>query len=404
MADFYQTGMVATLHRLVESGHERLEQELMAYAAQRPVALVLPALFSEFEGQAMPHIIEQLQEVRYLRQVILTLARADEAQFAQARRCLAGLPAEVRVIWNDGPRIESLYMKLRRNNLPVGNDGKGRSCWLAYGYVLASRKSDVIALHDCDILTYDRELLARLIYPVANPNINFEFCKGFYARVTDRMHGRVTRLLVTPLLRSLQKILGPMPLLQFLDSFRYPLAGEFAMMADLARANRIPGDWGLEIGVLAEIFRNCAVKRVCQSEICRNYDHKHQALLPDNPGQGLMKMAIDIAKTLFRTLSSEGAVFSSGVFRSLETIYIRTAEDTITRYHADALIDGLGFDRHEEEVAVETFAKSIRLAAEAFMEDPLGQPLIPNWNRVIAALPEFLDELREAIDADNSAA
>ncbi len=402
MADFYQTGMVATLHRLVETGHERLERELTAYAPQRPVALVLPALFSEFEGQAMPHIIEQLREVRYLRQVILTLARADEAQFAQARRHLAGLPAEVRVIWNDGPRIESLYMKLRRNNLPVGNDGKGRSCWLAYGYVLASRKSDVIALHDCDILTYDRELLARLIYPVANPNINFEFCKGYYARVTDRMHGRVTRLLVTPLLRSLQKILGAMPLLAFLDSFRYPLAGEFAMMADLARANRIPGDWGLEIGVLAEIFRNCAVKRVCQSEISRTYDHKHQALSPDNPGQGLMKMAVDIAKTLFRTLSSEGAVFSSGVFRSLETIYIRTAEDTITRYHADALIDGLGFDRHEEEVAVETFARSIRLAAEAFMEDPLGQPLIPNWNRVTAALPDFLDELRDAVDADNA--
>jgi glucosyl-3-phosphoglycerate synthase len=238
---------------------------------------------------------------------------------------------------------------------------------------------------------------------VANPNINFEFCKGFYARVTDRMHGRVTRLLVTPLIRSLQKILGPLPLLAFLDSFRYPLAGEFAMMADLARSNRIPGDWGLEIGVLAEIFRNCAVKRVCQSELCTNYDHKHQALSPDNPGQGLMKMAIDIAKTLFRTLSAEGAIFSSGVFRTLETIYIRTAEDTITRYHADALIDGLGFDRHEEEVAVETFSKSIRIAAETFMEDPLGQPLIPNWNRVIAALPEFLDELRDAVEADNPA-
>lgn len=404
MSDFYQTGMVATLHRLVETGHERLEKELLAYSVHRPVALVLPALFSEFEGQALPRIIEQLREVRYLRQIILTLAKANEAQFALARQHLAGLPAEVRVIWNDGPRIESLYMKLRRNNLPVGNDGKGRSCWLAYGYVLASRKSDVIALHDCDILTYDRELLARLVYPVANPNINFEFCKGYYARVTDRMHGRVTRLLVTPLLRSLQKILGPVPLLSFLDSFRYPLAGEFAMMADLARSNRIPGDWGLEIGVLAEIFRNCAVKRVCQSELCMTYDHKHQELSPDNPSQGLMKMAIDIAKTLFRTLSAEGAIFSSGVLRTLESIYIRTAEDTITRYNADALIDGLGFDRHEEEVAVETFAKSLRIAAEAFMEDPLGQPLIPNWNRVIAAVPEFLDELCGAVEADNGPA
>lgn len=404
MADFYQTGMVATLHRLVNTGHERLERELLTYAPQRPVALVLPALYSEFEGPALPRIIEQLREVPYLRQIILTLAKADESQFALARKSMAGLPAEVRVIWNDGPRVRALYDKLRRNNLPVGEDGKGRSCWLAYGYVLGSRKSDVIALHDCDILTYDREMLGRLIYPVANPNINFEFCKGYYARVTDRMHGRVTRLLVTPLIRALQKIVGPMPLLAFLDSFRYPLAGEFAMNADLARSNRIPGDWGLEIGVLGEVFRNCSVKRVCQSELCMTYEHKHQSLSPDDPDKGLMKMAIDITKTLVRMLSAEGAIFSSGVFRTLEVNYIRTAEDTITRYNADALIDGLQFDRHEEGVAVEAFAKSIRIAAEAFMEDPLGQPLIPNWNRVTSALPDFLDELRDAVDADNPAA
>jgi hypothetical protein len=29
-------------------------------------------------------------------------------------------------------------------------------------------------------------------------------------------------------------------------------------------------------------------------------------------------------------------------------------------------------------------------------------PQIPNWNRVASALPEFLDELREAVDADAS--
>lgn len=36
------------------------------------------------------------------------------------------------------------------------------------------------------------------------------------------------------------------------DSLRYSLAGEFAMAADLAAVNRIPGDWGLEVGTLAE--------------------------------------------------------------------------------------------------------------------------------------------------------
>lgn len=401
MSDFYQTGVVATLHRLIDSGHERLERELLDYAQHRPVALVLPALYSEFEGPALPGILAHLRPVRYLRQIIVTLDRADPDQFKRARSMTADLPQEVRFVWNNGPRIQALYDRLQANNFPVGTPGKGRSCWMAYGYILANRKSDVIALHDCDILSYDRELLARLCYPVVNPNINFEFCKGYYSRVTDRMHGRVTRLLVTPLLRSLQGILGHLPLLVFMDSFRYPLAGEFAMAADLARVNRIPGDWGLEVGVLAEIHRNCAVKRVCQAELCSTYEHKHQDLSAGDPSKGLMKMAVDICKTLFRNLSAEGAVLNSGVFRTLQSLYIRTAEDTITRYQADALIDGLIFDRHSEEMAVEAFAKALRLASEAYLEDPLGQPLIPNWNRITAALPEFLAALEEAVELDN---
>lgn len=402
MSDFYQTGVVATLHRLVEKGHERLEKELAVYAAQRPIALVLPALYREFEGPALPRIIQELKSVPYIRRIVLSLDAADQAQYAHARSMMAELPQKVRFIWNSGPRVQALYEKLLENELPIGEQGKGRSCWLAYGYVLADGECDVIVLHDCDILTYDRELLARLCYPVTNPNINFEFCKGYYARVTDRMHGRVTRLLMTPLIRSLQRLFGFLPFLVFLDSFRYPLAGEFAMRTDLARVNRIPGDWGLEVGVLAEIYRNCSLKRVCQAELCRTYDHKHQALSPGDPSTGLMKMAIDITKTLFRTLSAEGAVFSSGTFRTLQSTYIRTAEDTITRYHADALIDGLVFDRHEEEVAVETFSQSIRIAGEAFMEDPLGQPLIPNWSRITAALPGFLEEIRDAVELDNA--
>ncbi len=402
MADFHQTGLVATLHRLVPGDLERLERELVMYSKQRPIALVLPTLYSEFEGPAMPRIIEELRHVPYLRQIVVTVSRATPEQYARARQMMADLPQEVTFIWNNGPRLEQLYEKLRGNGLPIGEDGKGRSCWMAYGYVLASGRSDVIVLHDCDILTYTREMLARLCYPVVNPNIDFEFCKGYYARVTDRLHGRVTRLFVVPLVRALRAIFGPLPFLEFLDSFRYPLAGEFAMMADLARINRIPGDWGLEVGVLAEIYRNRAIRRICQVELCDTYEHKHQALSPHDPTRGLMKMAIDIAKTLFRTLSAEGVVFTSGAFRSLRSTYIRTAEDMISRYHADALINGLFFDRHEEEVAVEAFARALQWAAEAFMEDPLGVPLIPNWNRVTAALPDIFDELLCVVREDNS--
>lgn len=402
MSDFYQTGVVTTLHRLGPSQLEVLEQQLTRFAEQQPLALVLPALYVEFEKPAMDGILRELSQVRYVSQFVVTVARTDPAQFREVQQRLSVLPGEVRVVWNDGPRVQKLYQTLQDNGLQTGPDGKGRSCWMAYGYVLASRRADVIALHDCDIVNYSRDMLARLCYPVVNPNINFEFCKGFYARVSDRLHGRVTRLFVTPLVRTLKSIVGNHPFLEYMDSFRYPLAGEFAMQADLARVNRIPSDWGLEVGVLAEIYRNCAVKRVCQVDVADNYEHKHQDLSPGDPTKGLMKMAVDIAKTLFRILSAEGVAFTTPMMHTLLARYVRKAEDTITRYHADAMVNNLIFDRHEEETAVETFAQALRLAGDEFFADPLGNPSIPNWNRISAALPGFLGALREAVDADNA--
>jgi glucosyl-3-phosphoglycerate synthase len=169
MADFHQTGLVATLHRLVPGDLERLERELVMYSKQRPIALVLPALYSEFEGPAMPRIIEELRHVPYLRQIVVTVSRATPEQYARARQMMADLPQEVTFIWNNGPRLEQLYEKLRGNGLPIGEDGKGRSCWMAYGYVLASGRSDVIVLHDCDILTYTREMLGPIVLSGCEP-------------------------------------------------------------------------------------------------------------------------------------------------------------------------------------------------------------------------------------------
>lgn len=401
MSDFYQTGVITTLHQLGKPSLERLEAELLSFSKTRPIALVLPALYSEFEGPAMPGIVQELAKVKYLNEIVLVLDKASEADFERVRKFMAPIPAEVKIIHNDGKRILEVYETLKRNGLDAGPRGKGRSAWLAYGYVLARGKSDVIALHDCDIVTYSRELLARLCYPIANPNLNYVFCKGFYSRVTNKMNGRVTRLLVTPLVRSLQQLTGQHGFLTFLDSFRYALAGEFSMSADLARINRIPSDWGLEVGSLAEVYRNYSPRRVCQVDIAATYEHKHQMLSADDAEQGLMKMAVDICKSIFRTLASDGVVFSEGLFRSLIATYLRQAEDTLMKYEADAMINGLAFDRHEEAKAVEAFTRAIAMASQVFVENPLGAPLIPNWNRVSAAIPDIFEMLRLAVDEDN---
>jgi glucosyl-3-phosphoglycerate synthase len=206
---------------------------------------------------------------------------------------------------------------------------------------------------------------------------------------------------MTPLLRSLQHLVGFHPFQSFLDSFRYPLAGEFAMVNDLAWTNRIPGDWGLEIGVLAEVYRNCALRRVCQVDIADAYEHKHQSLSADNPDAGLLKMCVDITKALFRNLASEGVVLSESALKTLRASYLQAAQEAISRYENDAAINGLSFDRHEERMAVEVFLAGMKLATERFLEDPLGVPMISNWSRVTHAVPDIFGRLIEAVESDH---
>ncbi|MEW5746871.1 MAG: glycosyl transferase [Nitrospirota bacterium] len=403
MTDFYQTGVVATFHRLGAVALERIESELAWHCRERPIALVLPSLYSELQGEALKGILRELPSAGYIKEIIVTLGPATEEEFTHAQQFFSDLPQKTRIIWNTGPRIDAVYKAIESEGLPTGEHGKGRSVWMACGYVLSQQEFHAVAFHDCDILTYDRNLLARLCYPVVNPNLDYDFCKGYYSRVTDRMHGRMTRLLVTPLVRSLQKIFGHHPLLVFFDSFRYPLAGEFSMDSNLARVSKFPGDWGLEMGVLAEVYRNTSIRRVCQADLAENYEHKHQKLSPEDETQGLHKMAVDICKSVFRTLAAEGLVFSEGLFKTLLATYATTAQDMLKRYEDDAAINGLFFDRHQESLAVETFTKGIKKAARIIMDDPLGVPLISSWDRVTAAIPDILYRLKRAVEEDNAA-
>jgi glucosyl-3-phosphoglycerate synthase len=326
---------------------------------------------------------------------------ANRRGWNKARHFFSQLPQKPTLLWNDGPRMQQVFKKLEEAELSAGPSGKGRNVWACFGYVLASEQARMVAVHDCDILTYNRELLARLCYPVAHPSLGFDFCKGYYARVTDQLNGRVMRLLVTPLLRALKSILGLHPYLVYMDTFRYPLAGEFSMDVDLVRRVRIPHDWALEVGMLAEVFRNSAPRAICQSELCDNYDHKHQELSPRDPDKGLNKMANDIARSFFRRMAAEGIKLDAGLFDTVLSAYMRQAEYTLRFYAADATLNGLKYPRHEEENAVATFVRSLRVATKTFQEDPLWSPLISNWNRVESACPHFLEELRDTVRADN---
>lgn len=401
MTDFHQTGSIPTFHNIAKRSIDDLEQELAQFNKIRPIGLVLPSLFSELEGPALENIVKKLSEINYLSQVVIGIDRASKDEFKYATQFFKKINQEHRLLWNDGPRLKAIDAQLQELGLAPKHLGKGRNVWYCFGYMLATKKAEAIALHDCDILTYERDLLAKLVYPVANPKFNYEFCKGYYARIADnKMGGRVSRLFVTPLLRSLKKTSDKIEFLDYLDSFRYPLAGEFSMRLDVLSDLKIPSDWGLEIGVLSEVYRNYSTNRLCQVEIADNYDHKHQDLSIDDANAGLSKMSVDIAKAVFRKLAINGEVFSNEKFRSIKASYFRTALDFVDSYQNDAVFNGLNYDRHKEEASIEMFAKNIVTAGNYFIENPMDTPFIPSWNRVISAVPDILDQLAEAVEQD----
>ncbi|MBV2090940.1 MAG: glycosyl transferase [Candidatus Thiodiazotropha sp. (ex Ctena orbiculata)] len=402
MADFFQHGDITTLHKLTERRLEEMEQELSSFASKKPIGLILPSLYSELTGPALSHIIDELQHASYISHIIIGLDRATESEFKKAQDFFARLPQRSHLLWQDGPRLRGLDAELQERDLSPPEPGKGRNVWFCMGYALAIEELQAIGLHDCDIVTYSRELPARLLYPLAHPNFSFEYAKGYYARVNEnKLSGRVTRLFVTPLLRALRLMVGPLDYLEYMDSFRYPLSGEFAMSRDLASQVRIPSDWGLEVGLLSEVYRNISHHQICQVDIADQYDHKHQDLSAEDRTGGLAKMSRDIAKSFYRKLATEGIQMNQAFFRSLKAAYLRKALDMVEMYYHDAKLNALAFNRHAEEEAIEVFQQSIVEAGQAFLDNPLEAPFIPNWKRVLSAMPDFTDRLFQAVAEDN---
>ena len=402
MADFHQNGVISTLHNLSNRSLDEIEQELREYSKDAPIELILPSLYSELEGAALKNIVSCLSNVKYLNHIIIGLDKADKSEFIKAKKFFSNLNQPHSVIWNDSPKMKKLDCDFKKLGIAPNQAGKGKNVWYCMGYTYSRNEAGSVALHDCDITTYNRELLARLVYPVSNPHFNYEFCKGYYPRIREgTLSGRVTRLLVTPLLKTFKKVLGHRDYIEFIDVFRYPLAGEFSFKSRLLKEIRIPCDWGLEIGLLSEMQRNQAYNRICQVDIAKTYDHKHQVLSENDTSKGLSKMSIDITKTLIRKLAAQGDTFTYNTLRTLKATYYRTALDLLEIYYNDAKINGLELDINEEEIAIELFSNNIIIAGQEFLDNPNQNPLITNWNRVETAMPEIKTRFLDIVESDS---
>jgi glucosyl-3-phosphoglycerate synthase len=50
---------------------------------------------------------------------------------------------------------------------------------------------------------------------------------------------------------------------------------------------------------------------------------------------------------------------------------------------------------------VDAFVESLKVAMDEFVRDPIGIPMLSAWVRVNAAIPDFIERLRDAVEEDN---
>ena len=397
MADFH-INKVPTFSLLQHESCETMEDKVLKASAKIPVGVLIPALYRDLSSDAMGHIIEVLANTQYVHKVYISLDQATKDEFISARKIVAPLGGRAILVWNDKPELLTIIQRIERH-LPLGIRGKGRAVWTSLGYIIGKGEVSAIAFHDADIVTYDRDFLTRLLFPLMY--LRFQFSKGYYIRYDKKLYGRVTRLFYFPLVRTLKDMFGSTEFLDYMGDFRYPLSGEFATYTSQARMMQFPSDWGIEVGLLGEIYRLVRESRICQIELTNRYDHKHQNVGSESE-KGLYKMASDIARTFFTHLASNGVSLNTELFRTIRLTYLKHAREMVGIYEslAEMYDKRIVFDFHEELKTVEIFAKAIDSGVVDFNDQHFGSPLIPDWKRVESAIDGILPELVSAVELD----
>jgi glucosyl-3-phosphoglycerate synthase len=371
---------------------DSMSNQLESYKAKFSSGLIIPIIGKDIQNPGLRKIVSEINQCRYLKKVFIALSVKDPGDYEEALRICRSFKVPCEVIWCNKPEVLVVLEELKRKGLDVTKQyGKGKDVWMAMG--IASLELFAFAVHDADIMTYNKMLPTKMLYPLIEPKLDFFFSKGYYARINQdnkKLYGRIHRLFINPLLEVLQEKLHYSKFLTYLQSFSYPLAGEIALYCDIATHLRVPSDWGLELGLLSEVYRNASYGRICQIDL-GFYEHRHKQV----DDGGLLKTAEDSFVTLLRTLTeTENIDVSEPFLTSLQVAYRRLAQDKIRQYHADATCNRLDFDRHEEEANVDYLCSVILSGGRKYMENPVRTQL-PDWLRTMAAMPNIREQLRE---------
>ncbi|TDU81048.1 glucosyl-3-phosphoglycerate synthase [Prosthecobacter fusiformis] len=402
MADFYQHARLPTLHHLATPDATARDAELVTLTQNNPVVLLLPALFAETQRPALPAILEQVAQIPYISEILLTMNGMEESQVESALRLCNDSAGgkKVHVLWNDGPALQAAHHRLAEKGWDGTLTGKGANIWMGLACLKAAGHKGIVISHDTDILNYSTSMLSKLCFPVAHPRLGYRFAKGYYSRVADRLYGRVTRLLIFPLIQAFQDVLGVKPLLEHLESFRYPLSGEFAGDLDTLAGFSLPPAWGLEIAMLCESHRHLTPAEQCQVDLGFHFEHRHRQLV--NPGleHGLVAAAADVVRCLtYQILRDAEEHAAESLMRSvLERYSSHRAQEWMQRYEHVALLNGLIFDHEEESLAICAFTEALEELVVSIAAKGLNVPgMRPSPAHALEQLPGLGEQITSTV-------
>ena len=166
----------------------------------------------------------------------------------------------------------------------------------------------------------------------------------------------------------------------------------FISRSDISRG------WGVEISTLGEVFERVDVEEVCQVDLGSNYNHRHRELSPQNPNDGLHKMAIDVCTELFAMVL--GRSVGGTLISHVREAYTRQAYGNIYRYRDLAAFNDLSFDVALEKETIEIFSRALFRAGQELSENRRSELNPANWKQIMVKLPNFLGKFGQTITAE----
>ena len=142
MGDFSQNGIISSLHDFGTKTTADIEKELLKFSKERKMELILPSLYSELKGDALPNIVKQIGETKYLNHIIIGLDKASKLEAIKAWKFFKNLNTPFTILWNDRPRLKKLHEELKEKGLAPSEMGKGRNVWYCLCLLYTSDAAD----------------------------------------------------------------------------------------------------------------------------------------------------------------------------------------------------------------------------------------------------------------------